>query len=55
MKQCCECRDGEHENLTDDVKLVTVRDPDTKKLVKRGYLCSDHIECYLLEGCEIIR
>jgi len=54
MKQCAECRDGEHDNLTDDVRLVVIRDPDTKKLVKRAYLCSDHLECYAMDGYEII-
>ena len=53
-KQCAECRDGEHDNITEDVQLVTVRDPETKKLVKRAYLCSDHRECHLDDGYEVI-
>ena len=49
-KQCCECRDGGHENLTESVALYTVRDKVTKKLVKRGYLCEDHVHCILSDG-----
>jgi hypothetical protein len=49
-KQCADCRDGEHDNLTDDVELVVVRDPDTKKLVKRSYMCGDHQAAYLDDG-----
>lgn len=40
-KLCCECRDGEHENYDDDVKLVTVRSEDGK-LRLRGYICASH-------------
>ncbi len=47
---CADCRDGEHDNITDDVKIVTVKDPDTGKLIKRSYMCSDHVEGYLMDG-----
>ena len=49
-KQCADCRDGEHENYTDDVRLVYVKDPDTSKMVKRSYMCSDHVSQYLDDG-----
>jgi hypothetical protein len=40
-KQCKECRDGEHDNLDDDVRLVTVRD-GTRIVVLRVNLCGHH-------------
>lgn len=48
-KQCADCRAGEHDNYTDDVTLVIVRDPDNR-FVKRAYLCSDHVSMYLDDG-----
>ncbi len=42
IKQCCECHDGEHENYDNDVRLVTVRNPDTNLLIRRGYHCKEH-------------
>jgi len=53
MRHCADCRNGEHENLTDAVALVYVRDPDTAKMVKRAYLCSEHQEMYLDDGYEV--
>jgi len=50
VRRCCECRNGEHENYDNDVKMTVVRDPDTKKLVKRGYICETHVMMYLEEG-----
>ena len=50
IKHCADCRDGEHDNYQDDVVLVVVKDPDTGKLVKRSYMCSDHIDQYLTDG-----
>jgi hypothetical protein len=52
-KHCCECRDGEHDNYTEDVRLYMVREGDTNKLVKSGYLCSDHVHCLLEDGFEL--
>jgi len=52
-KQCFECRDGEHDNYDDNVELVTIKDPDTKKIVKRGYLCGEHQTMYLDDGYEL--
>lgn len=49
-KQCADCRDGEHENLSGDIQLVTVRDPETKRIVKRSYMCDEHVDCYLGDG-----
>ena len=54
MARCAECRDGEHDNLTNDVRLVLVRDPDTKRIVRRAWLCSDHISTNLEDGYEVI-
>ena len=47
MKRCKDCKDSEHENLTDDVELAVIRDPDTLKVVSRKNLCSDHWDMYL--------
>ena len=53
-RQCAECRDGEHENYDDKVRLVLVRDPVTKKFQKRAYLCDTHVEMYQDDGLEVI-
>lgn len=53
-KRCADCRNGEHDNYDDDVKLVVIRDPDTKKLVKRAYECGEHREMYATDGYELI-
>ena len=53
QKQCADCRDGEHDNYTDDVWLVFVRDQKTKKVVKRSWMCSEHVSCYLDDGYEV--
>lgn len=50
MRQCCDCRDGEHDNYDDDVILTTVREPDTGRLLKRGYLCESHRIMYEDDG-----
>ena len=52
-KHCADCRDGEHENYDDDVKLVMVKDPDERQFLKRAYLCGEHREMYAMEGCEV--
>jgi len=56
--ECCECREsdldrGYTETDIQPVRLVTVRDPDGNRLVKRGYLCRDHVECFLMDGMEV--
>ena len=53
MKQCADCRDGEHDNIDEYVELVYVRDPDTKKMVKRSYMCEEHQSMYLDDGYEV--
>ncbi|KKL27015.1 hypothetical protein LCGC14_2389410 [marine sediment metagenome] len=52
-KQCADCRDGEHDNYDNNIELVYVRDPDTKKMIKRSYMCENHQEMYLSDGYEI--
>ena len=52
-KQCADCRDGEHDNIDENIKLVYVRDPDTKKMVKRAYMCEAHREMYNDDGYEV--
>jgi hypothetical protein len=49
-RQCCDCRDGEHDNYDEDVRLVVVRDPDTGRILKRAYLCGDHRAMYRADG-----
>jgi hypothetical protein len=49
-KRCCECRDGEHENLSDDVRLYVVREPSTGRMIRRGYLCAEHVSTNLEDG-----
>ena len=52
--RCCECRNGEHENYDNDIFLVTVRDPDSKRIVLRGYLCGEHRGARLDDGYEVL-
>jgi hypothetical protein len=49
-KQCADCRDGEHENYDDDVKLVMVKEPDERQFLKRAYMCNEHREMYVSDG-----
>ena len=50
MEQCKDCKDGEHDNYTDDVELAVIRDPETLKVISRKNLCSEHWEMYLDDG-----
>lgn len=50
MRQCADCRDGEHDNYDDDVRLVIVKDPDTNKIHKRAYICHRHRYLYEQDG-----
>lgn len=51
---CSDCRDGEHDNYDDDVRFVTVRDPDQRgRFVKRAYLCSQHRQAYTDDGYDL--
>lgn len=54
-KQCAECRDGEHDNLSDDVQLAIIRDPDTGQILKRAYICDEHWSQYLDDGYTITK
>ena len=40
--RCFECREGEHDDMDDDIRLVLVRDPETNHIYRRGYLCGEH-------------
>lgn len=51
--RCSECRDGEHEDYAEIVGLVVVKDPDTKKIVLRAFLCRDHVAARLSDGYEV--
>jgi hypothetical protein len=42
MPNCCECRNGDHENYDDDVRRTLVREPDHLKVVLNAYLCGEH-------------
>jgi hypothetical protein len=53
FKRCSDCRNGEHSNYDDNVKLVIIRDPDSKKIIKRAYLCEEHRNMYNDDGYEI--
>lgn len=53
MNQCSECRDGEHEDYDDNVRLVTVTDPDTGKQLKRAKLCGEHQEMHASDGYDV--
>ena len=53
MKRCADCRDGEHTNYDEDVRLVVVRDPETRKILKRAYLCDLHRSMYDDDGYTI--
>lgn len=51
--RCADCRDGEHENYDENVRLVCVRDPDTKRVVKRAYMCDNHRQMYRNDGYSV--
>jgi len=42
LGDCSECRDSEHEDFDDSIRLTVVRDPETNKIVFRGHLCGCH-------------
>ena len=50
MRQCADCRNGEHANYDEDVRLTVLKNPDTGKLAKRAYLCHEHREMYADDG-----
>lgn len=53
--RCADCRDGEHENYDENIELVALRNPETKKFVKRAWLCKEHRKMYDEDGYEILR
>lgn len=48
--RCCSCRDGEHEDYDDLIELTLVKDPESGKVILRGYLCGEHREMYADDG-----
>lgn len=55
IKQCADCRDGEHDNYDDEIRLVVIMDLDNRGgpfggLVKRSYMCETHREQYAQDG-----
>ncbi len=50
QKQCTDCRDGEHDNYDNNVKLVTVREIGQGSFLKRGYICKSHRNMYTEDG-----
>ena len=48
--RCCDCRDGEHENYDENIELVYVKNQDTNKFIKRGWLCREHRQMYEEDG-----
>jgi len=55
IKQCFQCRNGEHENYDDDVRLFVISDPDKQERTKRGYLCGQHQMMAMEDGWNIKR
>ena len=53
--RCADCRDGEHENYDEKIELVVVRDPETKRFIKRAWLCKEHRDMYSNDGYEILK
>lgn len=51
--RCHDCDSGEHESYDDNVQLVIVRDPDSKRIVKRAYLCQEHRAMYQGDGYDV--
>ena len=52
-RRCCDCRDGEHDNYDEDVRMTVVRDPDNGQLAKRGYLCEGHRTMYADDSYDV--
>ena len=53
MKQCKECRDGEHDNIDEEVYKCKVIDPDTNKTKCICYLCGAHRHTNRSDGYEV--
>ena len=50
MKQCSSCKNGDVINNDTDGEMHIIRDPDSGKIVIRGYLCDDHLQMYDDDG-----
>jgi hypothetical protein len=50
QRWCCECRAGDHDNYSDGTFLYLIRDPETKQIYRRGYICTHHIEMFNADG-----
>ena len=48
---CSECRNSEHDNINDDVRLCIVR--DGHHIILRAYLCADHVWCFMDDGYNV--
>lgn len=53
MPKCCECRKGEHEDYDNHVSLCMVRDPESGKLILRGYICGEHFSAFRDDGYDV--
>ena len=53
LNECCDCRDGEHEDYDDNVVLVIVSDPETGRIVKKAKLCEEHRITYTDDGYRV--
>jgi len=50
---CAECRNGEHEDYDDNIKLVVCIDPDGQEPPYRAKLCQAHREVRLDDGYDV--
>jgi len=46
--RCCDCRNSEHENFDEDVRMTIVR--DGRHIIRRGFICHAHRETYEDDG-----
>jgi len=53
MKHCAECRNAEHTNFDEDVRLTIVRNPDTNRIYRRAYMCNEHREMYHMDDFDV--
>jgi len=53
MRRCKDCQNGEHDNYEEDIKLVYVRDLETKKIIRHCYMCREHRTMYADDGYEV--
>jgi len=53
MKVCKDCKNGEHDNYDEDIKLVYIRDLETKKIIRRCYMCYEHRTMYIDDVYEV--